>query len=249
MRGNRGILSEAIQHQEDHDNDMDFYEELCREEGCISAKISSICLFDAKYVDQTGFFIQYLLTYKDGSVEIHDGPTMGFAQDLTDHFRGFRKSHQRWFHLEDDEYLTGLRILRTEKILCGITFVTSKKREFGSGRNNKSGWCMYFHNDNDGIPYDTMVTNPPNMHIVAFCLTYDRWGRSKKCDHIGFYAKSTDFGIRVHLLLLHELVGRGRAEMVSVEDNNKNHQVVQRMVLLDDDLFRHVLGFVSDHDE
>lgn len=244
MRGSRGILSEAILHKDHEDNCLAFYEELCRKEGCISAKISSMCHFDAKYRNQTGFFIQYLLTYKDRSVEIHDGPAIFFAQEsrfVDPDYRDCRKNNQRWFHLEDDEYLTGLRIVRTEKILCGITFVTSKKREFNSGH--------------DGIPYDTMVTNPPNMHIVAFCLTYSannltgHWSGSKKCDHIGFYAKSTDFGIRVHLLLLHELVGRGRAEIAPVEDNNENNQVVQRMVLLDDDLFRHVLGFVSDHDE
>ena len=256
IRRSRDILREAI--DKDHDvssyNRLNVYEELCREERCIRAKISSICLFDTKWSDQSGFFIRYRLTYRDGSTELHDGATHYFAKDLHRHFDDCRKKTWRWFHLEEDEFLTGLRIRRTEKILCGITFITSKKREFGSGRN-EIGWTMLFHRS-DGILYDTMVANPPGMHIVAFCLTFSPdsytqiscFKKSKQCDHIGFYAKRIDWGLRVSFLLVRELVSRERATIVPAGDCDEKRQVVQRIVLLDDDLFRYVLGFVRNHD-
>ena len=116
-------------------------------------------------------------------------------------------------------------------------------------------WTMLFHRS-DGILYDTMVTNPPGMHIVAFCLTFSPdsytriscFDKSKQCDHIGFYAKRIDWGLRVSFLLVRELVSRERATMVPVEDCDEKNQVVQRIVRLDDDLFRYILGFVRNHD-
>ena len=251
IRRNRDILREAI--DKDYDVSsyimLDVYEELCREERCIRAKISSICLFDTKWADQSGFFIRYRLT----STELHDGATHYFAKDLNGHFDECRKKTWRWFHLEEDEFLTGLRIRRTDKILCGITFITSKKREFGSA--DEIWWTMLFHRRSEGILYDTMVANPPGMHIVAFCLTFSPdsythiyFEKSKQCDHIGFYAKRIDWGIRVSFLLVRELVSRERATIVPAEDCDEQSQLVQRIVLLDDDLFRYVLGFVRNYD-
>lgn len=225
-------------------NDIEFYQSLWKEDGCVKAEISSVCVKHNMYCH--GVQAIYSLTFADGRTETRKGPRNFYSS-------GYYAPHHRSrpitrVDLEEDEFLTGLRV-RQGEIVDSITLVTNRRRVHYGGHGGD--WI------------DSMEDNPPSMRIVAFCGTV-----KGVCERIGFYARHFGWETVGVYILMRKLVQQGRAEIVylSTRDDSRKkarttsfstgrpnifyhsedfHSTMRRLVTLDDGVFRNVMKFLA----
>jgi len=228
-------------------NDIEFYRSLWKEDGCVKAEISSVCVRHNMYCH--GVQAIYRLTFADGRTETREGPRNYFTSGYYFYAAFHRSRPITRVDLEEDEFLTGIRVKQGE-IVDGITLVTNRRRVHCGGQGGD--WI------------DWIEDNPPSMRIVAFCGT-----EKGVCERIGFYAKVFAWETIGVYILMRKLVQQGRAEIVSLStrDGNVSKEArrtsfstqrpnifyhsedfqfaMQRLVTLDDGVFRNVMKFLA----
>merc|ERR1712125_222977 len=104
-------------------NDIEFYRSLWTEDGCVKAEISSVCVRHNMYCH--GVQAIYRLTFADGRTETREGPRNFFSSGYYYYSTPHRSRPITRVDLEEDEFLTGLRVKQGE-IVDAITLVTNR---------------------------------------------------------------------------------------------------------------------------
>ena len=202
-------------------NDMHDYLRLRKEHGCVWVDIHSVRVRHSpksRSMCCHGIQVTYKQWFRDGSTKLV--PSLPHFASYGDHAKFCDGcTEDTTLVLQDGEYITGIRFSQKD-VLKDIIFVTNL-RQVHCGYSRLA--LLKSHT--------TMLTNPPNTRIIAFCgILKGVWER------VGYYAEHCQwetFGP----YMLRELICREQA--CSIENND----VLQRVVA-DEGLFRAILSFL-----
>ncbi len=249
IRGGNSVIDNIrhVQSELDHRaihcyNDMQFYEDLLRQEGCAKVDISTIFVRHATPLVRigvgeaakhicVGIRVDYRQTFQDGSFKIVSGPNNVSPAEPS---FSFYSSREHKFQLRRNEFLNGIRLHKSITVggaeyLSGITFVTNhREHNFGAVSRREHIYTT---------PLDV---TPSDMRIVALCGTHS----GLICQHLGIYAKAFGWKTRGPHILLRKLLVDGRAEPVAINDPTPLNDSIRWLMDVDPGLFRTILNYV-----
>mmetsp|Transcript_98 Transcript_98/g.232 ORF Transcript_98/g.232 Transcript_98/m.232 type:complete len:262 (-) Transcript_98:1373-2158(-) len=203
-------------------NLLRFYLTLLKVNGCKSVDLAAVCVYHNRAIS-IGIQLIYRLTFEDERTEDRvSGVYGGLADD--------RKSQ---ITLEEGEYATGLLVHRrgipADTLVKGITLVTNRRTvRIGGGAGEA----------------DELINNPPHTKIIAFGGTLGNptpFVRKGGIQDIGFYLKPLGWKSRGTHILMRQLVRENRASQFS---SSILAIIMQRLISLDDGVFRNVMTFL-----
>jgi hypothetical protein len=202
-------------------NDLAFYKNLWNEDGCVSVKIASVRVRHNNYCH--GIQAIYEVAFADGTTARHPGPANFSSSGYYSY-----GSKDSWIHLEDDEYIQGLKI-RQGHIVDRITVVTNHREVHFGG--------------NGGGPVMMMPEIPSSVRVVAFAGLYHG-----VCCRIAFYATPLAWERIGVYIILRKLVNQGRA-VAEVTNAGPNEitagMIVHQVISLDEGPFRNIMEFMT----
>lgn len=206
-------------------SDLAFYRNLCNEDGCVSVKIASVRVRHNSYCH--GIQAIYEVSFADGTTARRPGPENFSSRGYYSYYRG-QRLEESWIHLEDYEYIQGLKI-RQGEIVDRITVVTNHREVHFGG--------------NGGSPVMMMPEIPSSVRVVAFAGLYDG-----VCGRIAFYATPLSWERIGVYIILRELVNQGRAvaEVTTAGPNEITAgMIVHQVISLDEGPFRNIMEFLT----
>jgi len=200
-------------------NDFNFYDNLCRQDGCTRVDISSIRVRHNHFCH--GFQVQYRSTFENGSECLTWSEPHFFSSGYYA-FHSGRPEEASWV-LAKDEYITGLQVQQGH-IVDGITFITNHRQlhtgGYGGGRVDMN-----------------LANTRAQYRIVAFAGTADG-----VLHRIGYFAKPFAWSIIRHFVMLRWLKYRGRA----FDTDDGEESVINALINLGEyGIFKEILEYLA----
>ena len=210
-------------------SDLQHYLELCAQPDCVKVCISRVRCRHNQYF--MGLQVSYRSTFINGITQESQGPEHFFSHGYYSYNWG--QIVDQTLELEDDEFITGLRVKQGE-IVDGVTFVTNHREVHFGGQGGS--WV------------DMMLPES----LTTYCIIAFMGTESGVMHRIGYFAaKNHPWETIGPLVMLRKLVEQDRAASLLLDSECTNDQLVVRALVgagasesVPVDIFRHVLSFL-----
>lgn len=223
-------------------NDLDFYQYLLTEKGCIRVDIAKVkCLHSFEIM--RGIQVVYRSTFSDSTTRETDAPLHLMNRGYYTYEHSLYKTSV--FELEEGEFLTDIWTRQDDEVVHAIQLSTNRRRaDFGGyGGKENPNWIHIEHWSNLcewGLM--AMVPNPDASHrIIALTGAF----LSGALHRIGHYSLKATWEKVGPLVLLRSLVHKQRAHKIEDMPTNREQKVIQNFLIhSNDDIFRQVTSYV-----